>query len=204
MRTLSIGLLLTTTALQVSCSYAFSAEALPKLDSPTPVARALGIASYSLRIRDSQFDHHPQTDAALEKALVRALDETGLFSQVLRNDSDSIDLAGGDLHLDAEVTLEQSGNALPHRIVSILTLATVPMWARVRQTLRGSVRTANRLGGPYVVEDQQVIVIWLPLAVVTIPDVYYGAFTGEGSSMERLDRNLFRNLLAAARRDGLL
>jgi len=135
---------------------------------------------------------------------VRALEETGLFSRVLRTDSDSIQLAGGDLHLDAEVTIEQSSNALPHRIASLLTLALVPMWGHVQQTLRGSVRSSGRMGGPYVVEDEQTLVIWLPLALVSIPDLYYGALAGGGNSMERLDRNLFRNLLAAAERDGLV
>jgi hypothetical protein len=55
-----------------------------------------------------------------------------------------------------------------------------------------------------VFEDEQTVVFWLPLAVVAIPDLYYGALTGKGNSMERLDRNLFRNLVAAAERDGLL
>jgi len=201
---LSMCLLLTITAMQVSCAYSFSAGSIPKLEPPTPVTQPVGSASYSLRVRDSKFGHHPQTDAALEGALVRVLDETGLFSEILRNDSDSIQLADGDLHLDAEVTIEQSGSTLPHRIVSILTVAVVPMWGHVQQTLRGSVRTANQVGGPYVVEDKQTLVIWLPLAVIMIPDVYYGALTGEGNSMERLDRNLLRNLLAAAQRDGLV
>ena len=168
------------------------------------MTRPVGIASYSLRVRDSKFEHHPQTDAALEDALVRVLDETGLFSEVLRRDSDSMQLAHGDLHLDAEVTIEQSGNTLLHRIVSILTVAVVPMWGHVHQTLRGSVRTATQVRGPYVVEDEQTLIIWFPLAVVTIPDAYYGALTGVGNSMQRLDRNLFRNLLAAAKRDGLV
>lgn len=204
MRALSICLLLTTTAIQVSCAYTFSAGSIPKLEPPPRMTQAVGIASYSLEVRDSKFDHHALTDAALEGALVQALEETGLFSQISRNDSDSIQLAEGDVHFDAEVTVEQSGNPLPHRIASILTLAVVPMWGHVRQTLRGSVRTTDQVGGPYLVEDKQTIVIWLPLALVTIPDVYYGAFTGNGNSMERLDRNLFRNLLAAAQRDGLL
>jgi hypothetical protein len=60
------------------------------------------------------------------------------------------------------------------------------------------------VGGPYVVEDRQTLVIWLPLAVVSLPDTYYGVLSGNGNSMERLDRNLFRNLLAAARRDGIV
>jgi hypothetical protein len=203
-RALAIGLLLGVVAAQVSCTYSFAAGSIPRLEPPTPATRPAGIASYSLRVRDTTFDHQPQLDAAFEDALVRVLDETGLFSRILRNDSDSIQLADGDLHLDAEVTIEQSSNALPHRIASLLTVALIPMWGHVRQTLRGSVRTADREAGPYVIEDEQTLVIWLPLAVVSIPDFYYGALTGNGNSMERLDRNLFRNLLAAARRDGLV
>ncbi len=205
MRALAVCLLLTITPTQVSCVYAFSSGSLPKLDSATAAPpQPAGIVSYSLSVRDSRFDTSGGTGAALEAALVRALQETGLFSEVLRNDSDSIRLGEGDLHVDAEVLIEQSGSTLPHRIVSILTVAAVPMWGHVRQTLRGSVRTANRSGGPYLIEDRQTLVVWLPLVVVMIPDTYYGALTGKGSSMERLDRNLFRNLLAAARRDGFL
>jgi hypothetical protein len=100
-RALSIGLLLGLVALEVSCAYSFAAGSLPKLEPPTRVQEPVGRASYSLRVRDSKFGQRPETDAVFEKALVRVLAETGLFSEVLRNDSDSIQLADGDLHLDA-------------------------------------------------------------------------------------------------------
>ena len=195
--------LLALAALHVACAYSFASGPLPKLDAPAPAREPVGVASYALTVRDTQFDHHPESNVALEGALVRALEETGLFSEIRRSDSDPIELAEGDLHLDAEVAIEQSGSALPHRIVSLLTLAAVPMWGHVKQTLRASLRSADRVGGPYRIEDEQTLVIWLPLALVAIPDVYYGALSGQGNAMERLDRNLFRNLLARARRDGL-
>jgi hypothetical protein len=203
-RPLALLGLLVIAAMQAACTYSFSAGDTPRLEPPGRVAEAVGIATYSLTVRDSKFGRNALTEGALEEALVRVLDERGLFSEVRRNDSDAIELHEGDLHVEAEVTIEQTANALPHRIASLLTVGVVPMWGHVRQTVRGSVRTASRLGGPFVVVDEQTLVIWLPLAVVSIPDLYYGALTGNGNSMERLDRNFFRNLLAAAERDGLL
>jgi hypothetical protein len=182
------------------CAYGFPQHRLPTL-APFENASVADpvVVHYAVVARDENPAFITDT-SPYRRAFIHVLEETGAVAGAV----ESAFPAGASPYISLEITNRQSTNFLPHRLLSLLTLTIVPMWGDVETTLEAQVRGASGDIAHYALQDQQRIVIWLPLAVLLVPDVYAGLSSGEGNYLERFHRNLFRNLVANARTDGHL
>ncbi len=200
MRKVRLLTLLVCAALGNACAYGF-AHAPPEPPRPLPVAaEAKGVATYALTVTDSDRSPGARTRQSIEDSLLHVLEETGRFTDYSNTLRQPSELLPGDAHYDITVNLDQSGNAWPLRLLTIFTLGAIPSWGDVSYELELFVTDTGGRRGPYSVEGDQTIVLWLPLTLVLVPDVYVGALTGRGNFMERTHRALYRRALLEAER----
>ena len=200
LRSAALLSLLLIASTQTGCQYGFPKGRLPEVgpvpSATTPTSRT---ATYTFAVHDIDPEIHTDPEP-LHSAFTFVMRESGAFRKVTRVEEFRRPLEEGNRHFEIRIETQQSASWLPHRMLSILTFTLIPMWGDIEHRIDVRIYGPSGELGSYELRDGLRNVYFLFMALAMVPD----AFLEEGNYSQRYHRNLFRNLVTAARTDGVL